>query len=308
MLYITWVKILIKLFKLKLKIGKKILLKLVRAILDVHPDISCGPETKILPSFLSYLRNYLVNEAVQRDLTEGGVQMRTVERAASAFIYYILNFRGASADDISSAYSSFNEKTTTRPCAKDPDILHHIAYLHQIFPNAKFVHMIRDGRAAAHSFMLRVKEELTFDRFLSYFSSWNSYVQHVDAECSRLGPDVCIQIRYEDLVSRAEPVMRRVLRFLNATWTDELLRHEAHFTDEISVSRLEWSTSQIQNRIYNNSLRPLWAEKIPSYNGLLVESQMLRRFGYNLSLGMRPVAEAMYRRSISWRDRSRVFL
>ena len=41
-----------------------------------------------------------------------------------------------------------------RACAKDPDIVLNTEYLHKIFPNAKIIYMVRDGRAAAYSYMV----------------------------------------------------------------------------------------------------------------------------------------------------------
>jgi protein-tyrosine sulfotransferase len=258
---------------------------LMRAILDVHPAISCGPETKVLPTFLSYLTKFIANRSVQKDLMEAGVEAHTIGEAASSFIYYVLKYR--KANNISAA--SFPEKNLRpqeRLCCKDPDILHHVKYLHEIFPNAKFVRMIRDGRAAAYSFMLRVKERLTFRKFLNFFDSWNSYNRIIDTECDRLGPKFCITVRYEDLITDMKRVLQRVVAFLNETWTDELLRHEKHFGDQIKVSNLEWSTLQIKNKIYNDSLAPIWLDHFPDYNPAMVNTQVLKRYNYNLTLGM----------------------
>ena len=36
-----------------------------------------------------------------------------------------------------------------RMCAKDPDIVKHLIFMHELFPKAKFIYMVRDGRAAS---------------------------------------------------------------------------------------------------------------------------------------------------------------
>jgi protein-tyrosine sulfotransferase len=257
---------------------------LMRAILDVHPAISCGPETKVLPTFLSYLNKFIANRGVQRDLFEAGVETHTIGEAASSFIYYVLKYR--KANNVSSSGLHDKLKPQERLCCKDPDILHYVKYLHEIFPNAKFVRMIRDGRAAAYSFMLRVKERITFRKFLNFYDSWNSYNRQIDMDCDRLGPAYCITVRYEDLIANTKTVLQRVVAFLNETWTDELLRHEKHFGDQIKVSNLEWSTLQIKNKIYNDSLAPIWLDHIPDYNPAMINTQVLKRYGYNLTLGV----------------------
>lgn len=147
--------------------------------------------------------------------------------------------------------------------------------------------MVRDGRAAAFSFMLRVRESLTMRKFVTYFNTWNSYNRFIDTECLKLGNETCITVKYEDLVTNTKYELQRVIRFLNETWTDELLRHEQHFHDEIKVSNLEWSTSQIRNKIYNNSLSSRdWLRRIPDFNPNLLDNKVLERYGYNTSLSM----------------------
>ncbi|GBO29774.1 Protein-tyrosine sulfotransferase 2, partial [Araneus ventricosus] len=42
-----------------------------------------------------------------------------------------------------------------RLCNKDPFSLRSSVYLHSLFPNAKFVLMLRDGRAVVHSIISR---------------------------------------------------------------------------------------------------------------------------------------------------------
>lgn len=48
-----------------------------------------------------------------------------------------------------------------RLCNKDPFTLRSAVYLHTLFPKAKFILLIRDGRAVVHSIITR-KVNLTF--------------------------------------------------------------------------------------------------------------------------------------------------
>lgn len=83
--------------------------------------------------------------------------------------------------------------------------------------------------------------------------------------------------------------MQRVIGFLNETWTDELLKHEQHFGDEIKVSQFEWSTLQIKKKIYNDSLVPdVWLSKIEGYDASQVNQSILRKCGYDVKLGLKP--------------------
>lgn len=245
---------------------------LVRAILDAHPRIRCGPETKIIPTLLGFLTKYLSTRGVQNDLNEAGISSKLLDEALNIFIFYVLKYRKYNQDQ--------------RLCVKDPDILHYIKYLHKIFPKSKFIHVIRDGRSAAYSFMKRVKEPLTFSKFRVYLSSWNSYNRYVDQECINLGEKYCFQVKYENLVTNSTNQLEKLMKFLDEPWSDELLKHANHFEDnEIQVSELEWSTDQIKNPIYNNSLGLPWLVNIKNYNtkAISVVAPMLKKFGYEVS-------------------------
>lgn len=103
-----------------------------------------------------------------------------------------------------------------------------MSFLREIFPNSKFVFMIRDGRDAAYSYMVREKEayNLTNSNISIYLERWDKFNEKGDSACSKLGVNVCHRVRYENLVTNAELVLRQLVEFLNLKWTDDLLRHE----------------------------------------------------------------------------------
>ncbi|CAF0707254.1 unnamed protein product [Brachionus calyciflorus] len=224
---------------------------LVRAILDTHPNIKCGPETKIIPSLLSFMQQYTSSKLVMEDLKSAGIDSKLIENSIAEFIHHIIKYR--------------NIKRSERLCIKDPDILRYIEYLNRLFPNAKFIHVIRDGRVAAYSFMKKVKQKLIFKNFRSYLSSWNSYNELIVKSCSQLENNNCYRL---------------------LTWHGDLLEHEKHL-NKIKISNREWSSNQIVNSIYkNSSSNSEWATSIKNYDHYSVYfiAPMLRILGYNVSV------------------------
>lgn len=208
---------------------------LMRAILDVHPMIKCGPETKVIPTFVNFVVNWKKRNEVglERDLKNAGISQRIVDTAIIDFISHIMLNRGFEAD---------------RMCAKDPDIILYMDYLKTIFPNAKFIYMVRDGRAAAYSYMLQIREKINFRKYKTYLSSWATFNRKVSDDCKQI--KACLLVRYEDLVLHPEKTLRNVMNFLGLNWTDELLKHQDHIGSEISISKTEWSSHQIVNLLY----------------------------------------------------------
>jgi len=138
----------------------------------------------------------------------------------------------------------FNAK---RSCTKDPEIVRNIEYLHSLFPNAKFIYMIRDGRAAAYSLMVQLKENLIWSKYRSYLSTWNQFNKDVSNQCDKVGKEFCLIVKYEDLCLHPQSTLERVIQFLNEQWTDKLLNHQNFIGSDIIVSKTEWSSHQIVN-------------------------------------------------------------
>lgn len=218
---------------------------LMRAILDVHPNIKCGPETKILPSFVDFVATWKTKVS-EAELRMAGLEKNMVDNAITDFVQNIMLNRGLKS---------------TRKCAKDPDIIKHMQYLHSIFPKAKFIYMIRDGRAAAYSLIQQVREQQTSDMYSLYLKNWYFFNRDVNKQCKKIGKEFCLAIKYEDLVLRPEHTLKAVVNFLNETWNDKLLKHQ-DFIDNITISKSEWSSHQIVKPINTKSLTQ-WVGKIP---------------------------------------------
>lgn len=83
----------------------------------------------------------------------------------------------------------------------------HAAYLLQLFPEAKFVHIVRDGRAVAASFKTLPWGTHGTAGISRY---WTEKVGQGLATESYLGADRCVRIRYEDLVTDPEGVLKEL--------------------------------------------------------------------------------------------------
>lgn len=104
---------------------------------------------------------------------------------------------------------------------KTPQHVQHITALAAMFPRAKFLHMIRDGRDCAASFYRRWyrQPELTIFR-------WKKVVAMGSAQGERLGPSRYREVRYEDLTARPEPALRAICEFLGLPFDPAVLESD----------------------------------------------------------------------------------
>lgn len=114
-----------------------------------------------------------------------------------------------------------------------------VRLLNAIFPDAKFIHIVRDGRAVAFSILNKKREGATSPIILvgfrgilgdkyeqrrselyNYGLAWAEYVRAA-REAIRFGPSGYYEVRYEDLVASPRDVLKRILEFCELEWHDE---------------------------------------------------------------------------------------
>ncbi|KAL3856520.1 hypothetical protein ACJMK2_011266 [Sinanodonta woodiana] len=244
---------------------------LMRAMLDAHPNIRCGEETRVIPSLLS-MREKLQKDQINKErLQEAGVSDEVLDSAMVSFILEIVAKHGEAAPYL---------------CNKDPYTFKHIVYLSQLFPNAKFLFMIRDGRATCHSIISRqvTIKDLDMTSYRSCIAMWNTLAGSMFSQCLRVGSDRCIPVHYEQLVLQPESWLRNIFKFLAIPWDDRVLHHEDFIETPggIALSRIEPSTNQIIKPVNLEALSN-WIGKIPKdvVKDMASIAPMLKILGYD---------------------------
>ena len=109
------------------------------------------------------------------------------------------------------------ERDKARWGDKTPMYMQNLRLLERLFPDALFVHLIRDGRNAALSF-LEMPRELVTETWMhprtpsDFACQWHTEVAAARRLGGRVGPRY-MEVRYEDLVENVEAVLRRICEF-----------------------------------------------------------------------------------------------
>ena len=249
---------------------------LMRLILDVHPEINCGEETKIVHLFLEFVRDVYANKFYVDFMNGLGVRNETIDTASALFIYYLMENNKKGPNPI-------NFETIKYLCNKEPMNTYHMMHLHKLFPNARFVYMVRDGRDMVSSLFRRSLTNNTFQNFYDVLLTyWNYKNKLASSYCSSMGNKFCQMIKYENLVTHPESIIRNLIEnFLGIKWVDGLLHHEQYLGKNIFFSNLDIG-QQIREKININSIGK-WKENRPrDYNEKLINNniEMLKQFNY----------------------------
>lgn len=239
---------------------------LMRVMMDAHPEVRCGEETRLVPRILGMRGNWYRSSKEKMRLEEAGVTREVVDEAMKQFILEIIVRHGTPNKYL---------------CNKDPFTLKSQEYLKELFPNSKFILMIRDGRATSHSIIERKVTISGFDitSYRDVLTKWNRAIESMYNQCMN-APDACLPVWYEQLVLHPEENLRKIAKFLGIPWSDRMLNHE-DYVKKMSISSVEKSTSQIQKPVYLDALHAWWGH-IPDDVTKDLESvaPMIGKLGY----------------------------
>ncbi len=188
---------------------------LLRMMLDSHQRICCGPESSV------FRRQALDPESL--------ADRFGFPRAAVLEIYD----RAGSRPQFIDAFASLCMQKTgkSRWAEKTPRNIGRIGEIFRCFPEARFVHVLRDGRDVACSLRTHPRHRVkngklvprdTWKRIAGCARRWRD-----DIEGSRpFWSDPRFHtVRYEDLVLNPRPVLEKLMAFLGEPWDEVMLEH-----------------------------------------------------------------------------------
>lgn len=105
-----------------------------------------------------------------------------------------------------------------RWCEKSPQYAQHLQLLHGLFPTARFIHVVRDGRDCAASFNRRW---LRSPRLTMY--RWKRLLRDCRRQMQSVPEELCFEVRYEDLTSEPDVWLRKLCDFLRVPFSENIL-------------------------------------------------------------------------------------
>ena len=202
----------------------------LQVMLNAHPEISCSGEGHFINRFAPLLETAVKThgELIAR---KNGSIFREFEPfpvfGQEEFTYLV-----ASAICLMMMRATDYQRVRVVG-EKTPDNVLHFTKLAAIFPRAKFLHVLRDGRDCVVSTWfhnLRINPEETQRRyptmrdFVAFMAkSWNGYVDR-GLLFQAANPGRCLTVRYEDLVANPRETMRMVFQFLSVDVSLGVLR------------------------------------------------------------------------------------
>jgi hypothetical protein len=188
---------------------------LLRLMLDAHPDLAIPPETDFLPEAMSITNpleffNFVTSHwrwtdchVDQKLFLDQIKQLKNFNATSGIRIFYQL-------------YTArFGKK---RFGDKSPSYLSHMTTIQNFLPEAHFIHIIRDGRDVA----LSIRPLWFGPNTIEEIAHWWVHLLEVARIQSEKIKNY-LEIRYEDLLLKTEPVLRKICEFIKLDWHPALL-------------------------------------------------------------------------------------
>ncbi|CAA9999881.1 unnamed protein product [Nesidiocoris tenuis] len=173
-----------------------------------------------------------------------------------------------------------------RLCNKDPLTLKAADYLSTLFPNSKFIFMVRDGRATVHSIISRKVTITGFDLsdYKQCMTKWNEAIKTMYEKCLSVGRSRCMIVYYEQLVLHPGQWLKKILEFLDIEWNEAVLHHEDHINEPggVLLSKVERSSDQVIKPVNVEALTK-WVGQFPKdvVKNMATIAPMLSKLGYD---------------------------
>ncbi|NOX36458.1 MAG: sulfotransferase [Calditrichaeota bacterium] len=253
--------------------GTTFLTKLMNTFLDIHVARDAGVFLrfyKMLPGFGDLSRRENMEQLIRRLFKDHFFKIRILERGLNLTVDQVLEqFKGTTYTELIDflMFEMARQQGKSRWGNKRPSYALHITELAELFPHARILHIVRDGRDVAYS--MRRAGQGAFERNWYYaIKDWEHHVCVARESGNRLPEGQYLEIKYEDLMKTPIEVLQKIIHFMG----DEAENEE----------RLRNSAERIRAMIKPGNYEK-WRRQIPPFAVKIMEQaagDTLEAFGY----------------------------
>src|SRR5215207_10071894 len=201
---------------------------LLKEMLDRHPSLAIPSESYFIPQLWDRHGGVVDADAFVADLCR--IQRIAAWGVEPAAVRARLPARAPFHEAVQAIYACYAEARGCRRFGdKTPLYMQRLGHVARAFPDARYVHIVRDGRDACLSFLaMRRRPRLNFSRprgIASFAAQWRMEITDARAFGASLPGGRYLELRYEDLVRDPRTHLERVCRFLALGFDEAMLEY-----------------------------------------------------------------------------------
>jgi hypothetical protein len=199
---------------------------MLRLMLNAHPDVAIPAESQFIPTLVATWPRMITRDGVDADAIVRSIGRRLdhmgLDRKAVRDRLALLRDRTPRA--VTECIFGIVTEAEGKPrwADKTPRHVEDMPTIAGVFPEARFIHIVRDGRDVALSF---------FERPFGPRDIWDAarhWYRTVGAgvrDATSLDPDRYREVRYERLIEAPDAVMKELCDFVGLEPREEMLRY-----------------------------------------------------------------------------------
>jgi hypothetical protein len=270
---------------------------LLRLMINSHPALIAPPESGFLHWWFNKYHSWnLQNSNSATDIEQFVADLMTSKKFETwninklGLIEFIKLNKPKNYAELGSLIYLFwgnaRNKIASAIIDKNNYYIHHLRDLSNIWPDAKFIFLIRDGRDVACSYLdmqtlatqspYKPKLPVNIEEIAR---EWSANNQNIYDFLEQRSKERWIMIRYEDLLVDTEMTLQKICLFLDVNYAEEMMLY--YKTNDEPDSTLDWKKKTLESPDasnigkYKNRLK---AEEIEVFNN--IANTMLNFAGY----------------------------
>jgi sulfotransferase family protein len=259
---------------------------LLKRVLDAHPELTITKETHWIVQLLDGEHAASADAPVTPELLERLLSHRRFARLKldhAPLEQLVARPEPVSyAELVTAVYDLWGAREGKRLVGdKTPRYVRHIPTLHELWPGAKFVHLIRDGRDVCSSVRSWRNERRVVTRFSTFAEDpvttiavwWEQLVRLGREAGAELPPELYHEVRYESLVGEPADTCTALCGFLGLRFDERMLRfHEGRAREDPGLdAKSAWRPITAGLRSWRTELSEAELERFEAVAGELLD-------------------------------------
>lgn len=271
---------------------------LLRLMLTCHPGIAVAPESGFLIGLYAKYKEFCGDMQQIKEFAKDVVNSQKVELwriTVHGLTEYLIDKNSKTYSELSSGvyeyYGLIHQSKKDRWGDKNNSFLNYIDLISVIFPEAVFIHIIRDGRDIACSY--RDMSQIIPEKYspsvpnsvLGAALHWRNNLLKIRYNFQQIGWNRVYEIRYEDLVNNPVLTLTEICNFLDEEFSAEMLTFdEQNREKELEPTAFDAWKSRTKEKLSSSRIER-WRTEMSTKDVLLFECatrDILTKYRYPL--------------------------
>ncbi|MEM9007486.1 MAG: sulfotransferase, partial [Cyanobacteria bacterium P01_F01_bin.86] len=221
---------------------------LLQQMLDAHPDIAIAPETHFMRLFWGSREHYgdLTEDKNYQQLIEDIIalpefsEMELDSQVFSTFAWQVERSYAAIFQLLLKEFASHHNVTVVGE--KTPNHVLYMPEIQGLFPDARFVHIVRDPRSVVNSWR---SVPWSTGSVVEDAEMWRYYVSATQRKPPK-GPGKVFTLHYEKLVIAPEESLRSLCQFIDLAFDPVMLNYYEKNSTLVNIEREPWKKNAVK--------------------------------------------------------------